>query len=870
MDLTIGALRLLTAGVVVRGAGCSNVGVVMSAAAFVEQHTEALEAALQLNSLMEVRRSVETRDECMGPLETDSAYACVPVVRQMINLLRRCRNEPEFLRAGTYAVAVMCGHTHRNARPLLKDYLSRLRGAENSNSNGLIDALWELINATTDPVVESNVLLAIRHLIPLATETPQLEYVLKLVAILEQALAELTGARDVPLEDDRRMFEGLYSELASAAMLSLLDALVEPTMMEGALELTFLARDVEKLMHLPVMLGNLTMLGLELAELMGSQQKYDAMLLLADSLGPLLQREGQEGQLRILRILACLAGSEPDRIATLANYGLIGALFQTFARFKQTDAVLIDVYGVVECHFNLEVVEAAVSILRTLIVVADARCRSLFIGAFSVKEVQAVLDLHKVMSREVAARTLFPSQSVVDLNSSLRALLSEMQDLHADGKSTASKAVRQLLAEGLGSWREDLALLWTSPHTTSMPDPLDLLDGHAQTQQLIRCMDPSGRPVDVHVVPCWPGGREVTTPVPTTASLGEFREHLYDLYHIPNEAMRLFHLHAQGRYELGAEEPFYTLLALYADGKEPLVVQLVSSLSVALQPQVVVTAELKSEMVTRASEITQISPQVSAVLSRIYALYDRIGLENPAARGLTWDRFQAFVQENGGRMGPHLRLMWEILDNEGQGWVPLLRFGEAVLTFTFGMENRRLEFVFLSYTRGSPHMPREMFIGLFQSVNSDRPGGDARRMAEQILLRCEVDVQKALDLHKFVEVVNSEFYHLKRTLVRWDLGGRWQQGMGGDGRYFDSRPQGQFQYQDRQRGQGQGQWGQRGQQRGQQHRRGNSYNGGQMMYGQPPQYFQQNGGGRRPKGGKPGKRQHRKGGSWGGQGVAAF
>lgn len=88
-----------------------------------------------------------------------------------------------------------------------------------------------------------------------------------------------------------------------------------------------LVLEVHELLRLPCptpALHSLTLLGLEMAELLGRHQHYAAVLQLADSLAVLMTRErAHECMLRILRVLGCLSNAEPGRIYELADYGLV-------------------------------------------------------------------------------------------------------------------------------------------------------------------------------------------------------------------------------------------------------------------------------------------------------------------------------------------------------------------------------------------------------------------------------------------------------------------------------------------------------------------------------------------------------------------
>lgn len=170
--------------------------------------------------------------------------------------------------------------------------------------------------------------------------------------------------------------------------MSLLDALEDSKLMAYALESADLVEKTKKLLKLPAPWTRLTVLGLELCELMGKHQKYDHLLALADSLIPLLQREGQEGQLRTIRVLTYLSYAEPAKIYRLCSMGFPDAFFRTFQRFKQHDAVLMEAYGLRHHTYNADLIQGATSILRTFLLIQDTKCRALNLTAFGVGQVQ--------------------------------------------------------------------------------------------------------------------------------------------------------------------------------------------------------------------------------------------------------------------------------------------------------------------------------------------------------------------------------------------------------------------------------------------------------------------------------------------------
>ena len=79
------------------------------------------------------------------------------------------------------------------AQDIVKEHLLSVRevhiGAEDSTP--IIVALWELLRAVPDPLTRTHIILAVRHLIPIASEAPDYEYVNELVQMLGQGVSGL-------------------------------------------------------------------------------------------------------------------------------------------------------------------------------------------------------------------------------------------------------------------------------------------------------------------------------------------------------------------------------------------------------------------------------------------------------------------------------------------------------------------------------------------------------------------------------------------------------------------------------------------------------------------------------------------------------
>lgn len=645
-----------------------------------------------------------------------------------------------FFRAAAYAVAVLVGHAHhrQEAQEVLRRHVSSLEYLDDPKD--ILLALWTLANSTTDALSLASLLLAVRHVIALTAATPDATYVLRLVELLGQAGRSLratlaAASRADEKEEGRRAEQGEAAELLAAALQSLLDALEDGKLMGYAVTSTRLLAEVHDILRLPTPFHWLTMMGLEMAELIGRHQHYAHVLQLADSLSVLLQREAHDSQLRITRVLGCLSNAEPTRIYELADYGLVGALFQTFRRFKQHDAILVAVYGVKDANYNFDLVHGALSVLRTLLLVTDNRCRALFLKVFNVGQVQAVMDLHRAICQDVLAQqpALPPSQALVQLNAALHSLLIDMRTLHGESaaaiassssssgmsspvppgspssSSLSSRAVTALINESLLSWREDLFELLQSPHPLIMPEleDLDPTASLAARQPLIRCLDSSGRAVKVRLVPEWPGVREVDTVVPASASLSELVDHVFDLYHFKKDGLRLYHVpRGSGAglmagalssnpgagaglpFELTEDAALGSLLRLYGESKESMVVRIKSGIPIlrmAEEPLVTPASKHAAKLALQEAGL-HITGRMSETLDALYKMFADVALDNPEALGLKWDQFQRALRWGHGS-GQHLphgsksRILWDLLD-QGSGHLAFHTMAVALCTLS--------------------------------------------------------------------------------------------------------------------------------------------------------------------------------------------
>lgn len=91
------------------------------------------------------------------------------------------------------------------AGEVLKEHLLSVRQVHNGakDSQSLIVALWQLLRAHPDPLTRTHIILAVRHLVPLATEAPDYEYVNELVQVLGQGLNGLSEVMARSVTADR-------------------------------------------------------------------------------------------------------------------------------------------------------------------------------------------------------------------------------------------------------------------------------------------------------------------------------------------------------------------------------------------------------------------------------------------------------------------------------------------------------------------------------------------------------------------------------------------------------------------------------------------------------------------------------------------
>ena len=106
--------------------------------------------------------------------------------------------------------------------------------------------------------------------------------------------------------------------------------------------------------------------------------------------------------------------------------------------------------------------------------------------------------------------------------------------------TSSSQAVITLINESMESWRHDLPALSCSPHPLSIAELMEQELGKVDGQKLVKCRNDSGRPVQVRIIPLWQGAREVATPIPSTCTLDELSEHVFDLYHVDKSALQFF------------------------------------------------------------------------------------------------------------------------------------------------------------------------------------------------------------------------------------------------------------------------------------------------------------------------------------------
>jgi hypothetical protein len=83
-----------------------------------EHHDDALKAGLERGLLFEVRAPpfhASCHHDRMLIVAALSCRASWPL--QLLMLLKKSAHDAEVARAGTYALAVMCGHTHERVSP---------------------------------------------------------------------------------------------------------------------------------------------------------------------------------------------------------------------------------------------------------------------------------------------------------------------------------------------------------------------------------------------------------------------------------------------------------------------------------------------------------------------------------------------------------------------------------------------------------------------------------------------------------------------------------------------------------------------------------------------------------------------------------
>ena len=89
----------------------------------------------------------------------------------------------------------------------------------------------------------------------------------------------------------------------------------------------------------------------------------------------------------------------------------------------------------------------------------------------------------------------------------------------------------------------------------------------------------------------------------------------------------------------------------------------------------------------------EITPDVERLINIIESYFQELSLDNPEARGLTWERLCVLLGLALGYPGEHhvgynhkrkeLRIIWDVLD-EGTGSLSFQRFAEGACVFALG------------------------------------------------------------------------------------------------------------------------------------------------------------------------------------------
>lgn len=746
------------------------------------------------------------------------------VVRALMDRYRQNEGEAlavkRALRAATYALAVLCGHTHPRSMtesPLALFLKSKQQSA--CDSSVLVDWLVERLREVKDTGVCANLVLALEHaalfLPPEAGPGGEAAAVAKAVDVILSVLY-----RDWSVEAGIPVFATVLAALLD--QFAKHEALLDYAISHPRYPLDEPLRSV---LTLPTAHSRLILLGIEILHMAAERYKYRWVKHFVEPLVALLQRDQADVSERVIKALQLMFNAEPGVLCGMIGYGIVPALYATFLRFKQHDNVLANVYGMVGSIYNVETVLTASRILEALAKKEDPSVQAAFLQAVSIDDVDKIGLLHRTLVGELKrkphgkylritegySKNSTTREKVDALNASLRNQLEHIRALCQRHPSASTAALSLHIVENvLPRWRADLSPIIAASLIGGGGDGVRMDDGDDVGP--LECENGDGSDITINLLPRghnWPA-QPCRFKSKTSVTWAELHDFIYKHYHV--SPVKLFTssarpaLGASGGQELTSDfqlKEYLTFCNMRLNGDNTADLELHMAVNawghsgatgVGMVGGVYGVAgglfggQVPSDAAVE-EELSRVGLELDgAVLSEMKRYFKNPAMVVEGVHELSWDGFKRFLDALfGGWASSTLaatKMLFDIFDEDDNAHLSFMELARCLALMTVPKNDaERTAFLFRRYASGASGLTLDGLTKMLSQTDTTQPEKVCRVLAEHSFQKAGLSPgAQCMSEDQFKRVLNDGLQDALRYFYHTNI---YAKGGGGGGRNGD-------------------------------------------------------------------------------------